>query len=108
MSVLNEQAAKAAKKFAPDNAVIDPGTVSVFAELIFQFIAALQECKSAREAHSDIQAPKLFQRIRARMILKENLNRRDFRLNADKFMDTLYETGKEMTLQDVEKLYEEV
>lgn len=108
MGVLQVQAEKAARKFAPENAALDPGTVSVFVDLIFQFIAAFQECKSAREAHKDIQNPGLFQRIKARMILRDNMNRRDFRLNADKFMDALYDTGKEMSVVDVEELYKEV
>lgn len=108
MSVLQAQAEKAAKKFAPENAVLDPGTVSVFVDLIFQFIAAFQQCKSAKEAHSDIKSPGLFQRIKARQILRDNMSRRDFRLNADKFLDALYSTGKEMTVGDVEELYKEV
>lgn len=108
MSVLNKVAEKASVKYGGENAVLDPATVSVFVDLIFQFIAAFQECRAAREAHQDIKSPGLLQRIRARQIVRENMSRKDFRQHGDSVLEALFETGRELTVEEVEELYKEV
>ena len=108
MSVLQAQAEKLAKKVTKSNAVFDPTTIFVFAELIAQFIEAFQNCKTAKEAHEDMKSPGLFQRLATRRMVRDSMNRRDFRDKGEDVIQGLYELGSEITVAEVEKLYKEV
>ncbi len=108
MSVLNKQAEKLAKKVSPDNAVLDPTTIFVFVDLISQFIAAFQNCKSPKEAHEDMKNPRLFQRLATRRMVRDSMSAKDFRTKGDEIIQGIYEVGQEVTLNEVEELYKEV
>lgn len=108
MSVLNKQAEKLAKKVTKDTAVLDPTTIFVFVDLISQFIAAFQNCKSPKEAHSDMKSPGLFQRLATRRMVRDTMSAKDFRAKGDEIIQGIYDLGQEVTLSEVEELYKEV
>lgn len=108
MSVLNKVSEKAAKNYGKDNAALDPATIGLFMELIKQFIALFQGCKTAQAAHQDMKQPRLIERVRARMLVRENMGGKDFRQNGDKVLEALFETGKDLSANEVEELYKEV
>lgn len=108
MSALNKVAEKAAKNYGKDNAALDPATIGLFMELIKQFIAMFQGCKTAPAAHQDMKQPRFIERVRARMLVRENMGGKDFRQNGDKVLDALFETGRDLSANEVEELYKEV
>lgn len=93
------------------NELVDPTSIMVFAQLIIAAIEAFKSCKKpADEAVRISKEPGLYQKIILRNLVRRELGgRRNYRqLDGDDIVKSLIQAGKDVTNEDMQKMYDEV
>lgn len=111
MSMLDKVTEKAIGNYgrvAGAETAFDPATIVVFLELITGLIQLFKDCKQKpTDALKIAQKPGPLQKIVLRRNVKKMLDREDRRLG-NSFNKALLDTGENLTLEEIQGLYDEV
>ena len=86
----------------------DPAVIFSFGELIADFIARLQECRTASEAGAMVKSPSRWQKRVLAVRVRKELGGREFRKNGKDVIASLLETGKSTSVAEIQEAYDEV
>ena len=84
----------------------DPAAIGTFAQMIMDLIAAFKDCKKPSEVQAVAKNPGLFQRIRLRQIVRDNLGAAGFRAHGSDAIVSLQNVGAKLTVDEVQELYD--
>lgn len=103
---MDELAKKVAKNYGGGEAALDPSFILVIVDLINQIITAFKNCKkSPAEVHAEMRSPGPWQRLALRSLVRNQMGFREFRQNGDEVMEALLKTGREVGLDDVQRVW---
>lgn len=86
-------------------AVVDPATIALFAQLILDLVAKIRECrKSNAEVGQTIRNPGLFQKMSLKRHLRDSMGTSDFRKHGDNMMASILDTGKGLSDGEIDSL----
>lgn len=111
MSVLDSVAQKTVGHLAKvegTEGAFDPASIGIFLELIMDLISQIKACKGdAAQGLKMVNNPSFLQRASVRIKVRRNLDRADRKHGAN-FTEALVATGKDLTIEEMNGLYEEV
>ena len=92
------------------NKAFDPAIIDVIATIVIDLIVMFQELcgQSAADAVATVRNPSWLTKIRLRYRLRQQLGRRDFRTHGRNLEKALLAVGKNITVEQMQELYEEV
>lgn len=89
-------------------AAVDPATIMVFAQIIMDLIAKIRECKKSQtQALSTINSPSRMEKIAAKLTVRKQLGRKEWRDNGDAMLESVINTGAVVTPEQLDSLYDE-
>jgi hypothetical protein len=96
-------------KYAPQEGLsLDPASIILIAELVFELVKLWKECKKKPEdALSAAHSPGVFDKLLFRRMLRKELGRKEFQNSGERLLEAFAEVGAELTLEDVKELYDE-
>lgn len=112
MSKLNEVVNRAVLHYTnSSNSAIDPALWALLEQLAIILIEMLAErCaeNNPTEGAAIANKPSRIQKGLANFMVRRAIGRRNFRRDGDKLMESLFRTGRELTKEDMEILYNEI
>lgn len=86
----------------------DPAVIFSFGELIADFIARLQECRTVGEARELVRSPSRWQKRVLAVRVRKELGGREFRKNGRDVISSLLKTGESVSVEEIQEAYDEV
>ena len=113
MSVINSSAQNVAERMAglgaDREAALDPTTIFMIADIIFELLDRCRELRSANSMHEAMRNPGWMARRSVKRAVIRNLGRRGYRNNGGREMvQAILAEGAHAKLADVETLYHEL
>lgn len=96
-------------KYAPQEGLaLDPASIILIAELVFELVKLWKECKKKPEdALNSARSPGVFDKLLFRRMLRKELGRKEFQNSGERLLEAFAGVGAELTLEDVKELYDE-
>lgn len=91
-----------------DGYSISPATIMLIATIVTEVVKVWKECKKKKEdAVKMATSPSRFERLALRSICVRTIGAREYRRSGDKLMEALLNTGKTLTPETVQEMYDE-